>query len=86
MRILVVNAGSSSLKLRSQRALLGLAVADAAADEQVRVVARRPVRMNERVAQLAAFVGRARGVGRHVARRASRARRARDNPRARKDP
>ncbi len=53
---------------RRQRARLRLAVADDARDEQVRVVERGPVRVGERVAELPAFVDRARRLGRDVAR------------------
>ena len=53
---------------RGQRAGLGLAVADDAADEQVRVVERRAVGVRQRVAQLAALVDRAGRLGRDVAR------------------
>ena len=51
-----------------QRPGLGLAVADDAADEQARVVERGPVRVRERVTELAALVDRAGRLGRHVAR------------------
>jgi hypothetical protein len=49
-----------------ERAGLGLAVADDAADEQVGVVECGPVGMGERVAELAALVDRARRLGRDV--------------------
>jgi hypothetical protein len=52
---------------RGQRAGFGLAVADRAADEQVGVVERGAVGVNERVAQLAALVDRAGRLGRDVA-------------------
>ena len=51
-----------------ERAGLGLAVADDAGDEQVRVVEHRAVGVRERVAELAALVDRARRLGRDVAR------------------
>ena len=50
-----------------QRAGLRLAVADHAADQQVGVVERRAVGVQQAVAQLAALVDRARGLGRDVA-------------------
>ena len=50
-----------------QRTGLGLAVADHAGDQQVRVVERRAVGVRERVAELAALVDRARGLRRGVA-------------------
>ena len=53
---------------RRQRPRLGLAVADDAADEQVRVVERSAVGVHERVAELAALVDRARRLRRDVAR------------------
>ena len=56
---------------RGQRPGLGLAVADDAADEQVRVVERGAVGVHERVAELAALVDRARRLGRDVARDAA---------------
>ena len=56
---------------RRERARLGLAVADDAADEQVRVVERGAVGVHERVAELAALVDRARRLGRDVARDAA---------------
>ena len=52
---------------RRQRPGLGLAVADDAADEQVGVVEGRSVGVDQRVAQLAALVDRARRLGRDVA-------------------
>ena len=52
---------------RGQRSGLRLAVADDAADEQVRVVEHRAVGVHERVAQLAALVDRPRRLGRDVA-------------------
>ena len=48
---------------RGQRARLGLAVADHAADQQVRVVERGAVGVQQRVAELAALVDRARRLG-----------------------
>jgi hypothetical protein len=59
---------------RRQRPGLRLAVADHAADEQVRVVERRSVRMDDRVAELAALVDRAWGLGCDVAGDAARER------------
>ncbi len=53
---------------RRERPGLGLAVADDAADEQVRVVERRAVGVRQRVAELAALVDRPRRLGRDVAR------------------
>ena len=53
---------------------LGLAVADDAEDDEVRVVERRPVGVAERVAELAALVDAARRLGRHVAADAARER------------
>ena len=53
---------------RRERPGLGLAVADDAADEQVRVVEGGAVGVRERVAELAALVDRARRLGRGVAR------------------
>ena len=50
----------------SQRPGLGLAVADHARHEQVRVVERRPVGMHERVPELAALMDGARRLRRHV--------------------
>ena len=50
-----------------QRTGLGLAVAHDAADEQVGVVERRSVGVDQRVAELAALVDRARRLGRDVA-------------------
>ena len=50
-----------------QRAGLGLAVADDAGDDQVRVVERRAEGMADRIAQLAALVDRARRLRRDVA-------------------
>ena len=59
---------------RRQRAGLGLAVADDAADEQVGVVERGAVGVRERVAELAALVDRAGRLGRDVRRDAARER------------
>ena len=59
---------------RRERAGLGLAVADDARDEQVGVVERRPERVRERVAELAALVDRAGRLRRGVARDAARER------------
>jgi len=56
---------------RGERAGLGLAVADDAADRQPGVVERRAVGVRERVAELAALVDRARRLGRGVARDAA---------------
>ena len=53
---------------RGERPRLGLAVADDAGDEEVRVVERSAVRVRERVAELAALVDRAGRLGRDVAR------------------
>ena len=55
-----------------ERPGLRLAVADHAADDQVRVVERGAVGVDERVAELAALVDRARRLGRDVARDAAR--------------
>ena len=49
-----------------QRPGLGLAVADHAGHDQVRVVERRPIGVHERVAELAALVDGARRLRRHV--------------------
>ena len=57
---------------RGERARLGFAVADDADDEQVRVVERGAVGVDERVAELAALVDRSRRLGCHVARDAAR--------------
>ena len=57
-----------------QRTGLGLAVADDARDDQAGVVERRAEGVAERVAELAAFVDRARRRGRHMARDAARKR------------
>ncbi len=53
---------------RGERTGFGLAVADDAADEQIRVVERRAERVHERVAELAALVDRSRRLRRDVAR------------------
>ena len=53
---------------RRQRPRLRLAVADHAGDDEVRVVERGPVRMRDRVPQLAPLVHRAGSFRRHVAR------------------
>ncbi len=52
---------------RGQRPGLRLAVADDAGDDQIGIVEHRPERMAERIAQLAAFVDRARALRRGVA-------------------
>ena len=65
---------------RGRRPGLGLAVADDARHEQVRVVHRRPERGRQRIAELAAFVDRARRTGRQVAREAARPRERADEP------
>ena len=52
---------------RGQRAGLGLAVADHAQHQQVRVVERGAVGVHQRVAELAALVDRPRRLGRDVA-------------------
>jgi hypothetical protein len=57
-----------------------LAVADHAADDQIRIVERRTVGMRERVPELAALVDRARRFGRHVARNAVRPRELPEQP------
>ena len=54
-------------QLGRQRAGLGLAVADDAGDDQVRVVEGRAVGVRQRVAELAALVDRAGRLGRDVA-------------------
>jgi hypothetical protein len=53
---------------RRERAGLGLAVADHAGHDQVRIVERRAVGVRERIAELAALVDRAGRLGSHVAR------------------
>ena len=53
---------------RRERAGLRLAVADHARDEQIGVVKRRAVSVHQAVAELAALVDRARGLGRDVTR------------------
>ena len=55
-----------------QRARLGFAVADYAADEQVRVVESGAVGVREGVTELPTFVDRARRLGRDVRRYAAR--------------
>ena len=65
---------------RRERPRLGLAVADHAADDQVRVVERGAIRVDQRVAQLAALVDRARGLGRDVAGDAARERELPEQP------
>jgi len=59
---------------RRQRSGLGLAVADDAGDEQVRVVECRAVRVSERVAELSALVDRSGRLRRGVARDSARER------------
>ncbi len=54
-----------------QGAGLGLAVADHAADEEVRIVEGGAIGVEQRVAELAALVDRARRLGRHMARDAA---------------
>ena len=54
-----------------ERPGLGLAVADDAGDDQIRVVERRAVGVRHHIAELAAFVDRARRFGRRVARDAA---------------
>ena len=68
------------LPARRERAGLGLAIADDAGDDQVRVVERRPVGVRQRVAQLAAFVDRAGRFRRDVARDAARPRELAEQP------
>ena len=63
-----------------RRAGLGLAVADDARDDQVRVVERRAERGGERVAELAALVDRAGHDRRQMAREAARPGEAADQP------
>ena len=63
-----------------QRAGLGLAVADHAGDDQVRIVEGRAVGVRERIAQLAALVDRARRLGRDVAGNAAGKRELREQP------
>ena len=65
---------------RSQRAGLGLAVADHAAGEQGGVVEHRAVGVQQRIAELAAFMDRARRFGCHMARNAARERELREEP------
>ena len=65
---------------RRQRAGLGLAVADDAADDEVGVVEGRAVGVRERVAELAALVDRAGRLGRDVARDAARERELAEEP------
>ena len=52
---------------RGQRSGLCLAVTDDAEDHEIAVVERRPERVDEGVAQLAAFVDRSRRLRGHVA-------------------
>ena len=54
-----------------ERTGFGFAVTDHAGDDEVGVVERRAVGVRKRVAQLAAFVDRTRGLGRHVTRDAT---------------
>jgi hypothetical protein len=72
-----VGAGAQELRsvpARRERPRLRLAVTDDARDQQVGIVERRAERVRERVAELAAFVDRARGLGRGVTRNAARER------------
>ena len=57
---------------RGERPGFGFAIADDAGHDQVRVVERGAERVRKRIAQLAAFVDRARRFWRHVARDAAR--------------
>ncbi len=59
---------------RRQRARFGLAVADHAEDEELRIVEGRAERVRERVTELAPFVNAAGRLGRHVAGDAARER------------
>ena len=63
---------------RGQRPGLGLAVADDAEDDEIAVVERRPERVDEGVAELAALVDRARRLRRDVAADAARERERRN--------
>ena len=65
---------------RRERAGLGLAVADHAQREQVRVVEHRSIRVQQRVAELAALVDRAGRLGRDVARDPARERELAEQP------
>ena len=65
---------------RGERSGLGLAVADDAADHQIRVVERGAVGVRQRVAELAALVDRPRRLRRDVARDAARERELAEEP------
>src|ERR1035437_8519400 len=52
---------------RCQRSGFRLAIADDAGDDEIGIVEHRPERMAKRIAQLTAFVDRARALGRCVA-------------------
>ena len=65
---------------RRERARLGLAVADDARDEQIRVVEGRPERVRERIAELAALVDRAGRLRRDMARDPARERELPEQP------
>ena len=65
---------------RRERARLGLAVADDARDDEIGIVERGAERVPDRVAELAAFVDRARRLRRDVARHAARERELPEQP------
>ena len=65
---------------RGERTGLGLAVADHAQRQQVRVVEHRAVGVQQRVAELAALVDRARRLGRDMARDPARERELAEQP------